>query len=134
MQRVSAVTRQKFIDLIRAEATGDWSTWNERNEFAKRVLRYGTTYGRIQETACNSPEHWSNDAAVNKQIAANWQEMLDRNEKKAERIEAKLTALCAKYGIKPIFQGDPRGNTIKLQVPSGKTDDWGREGICVPTS
>lgn len=33
----------------------------------------------------------------------------------------------------PHFQGDPRGACVKLSVPSGKTDDWGRTGICVPT-
>jgi hypothetical protein len=33
----------------------------------------------------------------------------------------------------PHFNGDPRGAVVKLSVPSGRTDDWGREGICVPT-
>lgn len=32
----------------------------------------------------------------------------------------------------PIFQGDPRGATVKIRVPSGKTGDWGQTGICVP--
>lgn len=32
-----------------------------------------------------------------------------------------------------LFQGDPRGACVKLLVPSGKTDDHAREGICVPT-
>ena len=38
----------------------------------------------------------------------------------------------SKRGIVPVFQGDPRGAVLKLQVPSGKTNDWGRTGICVP--
>lgn len=33
----------------------------------------------------------------------------------------------------PVFSGDPRGACVKLRVPSGKTDDLAREGICVPT-
>lgn len=33
----------------------------------------------------------------------------------------------------PVFSGDPRGACVKLRVPSGKTDDWGQTGICVPT-
>lgn len=37
-------------------------------------------------------------------------------------------------GVSPIFNGDPRGATVKLSVPSGKTDDWGQVGICVPTA
>jgi hypothetical protein len=27
-----------------------------------------------------------------------------------------------------------RGNTIKVVMPDGYTNDWGREGLCVPTS
>lgn len=31
-----------------------------------------------------------------------------------------------------ILSGDPRGCVVKLGVPSGSTNDWGREGICIP--
>jgi hypothetical protein len=37
-------------------------------------------------------------------------------------------------GIEPVFSGDPRGATVKLRVPSGKCDDWGQTGLCIPTS
>ena len=50
----------------------------------------------------------------------------------AERLQARVEAVCAPYGVQPVFQGDPRGAVLKLQVPSGKTDDWGQVGICVP--
>lgn len=36
-------------------------------------------------------------------------------------------------GFLPIFQGDSRGACVKIRVPSGRTDDHAREGICVPT-
>lgn len=53
------------------------------------------------------------------------------------RAEARIAALCAQVSngkpFVPVFHGDPRGACVKLQVPSGKTDDWGREGMCVPT-
>jgi len=39
----------------------------------------------------------------------------------------------SRHSFVPIFQGDPRGACVKLKVPSGKTDDMGREGMCVPT-
>lgn len=32
----------------------------------------------------------------------------------------------------PVFSGDPRGACVKIRVPSGKTDDWGQTGMCVP--
>lgn len=33
----------------------------------------------------------------------------------------------------PIFRGDPHGACVELKVPSGRTDDGAREGVCVPT-
>lgn len=48
------------------------------------------------------------------------------------KIQERVEKLCATYGLKPIFQGDPRGAVLKLKVPSGRTNDWGRTGICVP--
>lgn len=41
-------------------------------------------------------------------------------------------SVTADYPFKAVFQGDPRGCVFKLQVPSGRTNDWGKEGICVP--
>jgi hypothetical protein len=32
-----------------------------------------------------------------------------------------------------IFSGDPRGCTVKLTFPDGATNDFGKEGWCVPT-
>lgn len=43
------------------------------------------------------------------------------------------TYKCDPVGFTPIFQGDPRGACVTIKVPSGKTNDWGQTGICVPT-
>lgn len=48
------------------------------------------------------------------------------------QIEARVRKLCEKHGLVPVFQGDPRGAVLKIKVPSGRTNDWGREGVCVP--
>lgn len=32
-----------------------------------------------------------------------------------------------------VFSGDPRGATVKLTFANGTTNDWGKEGYCVPT-
>jgi len=32
-----------------------------------------------------------------------------------------------------IFSGDPRGCTVKLEMPNGATNDFGGEGWCIPT-
>ena len=55
-----------------------------------------------------------------------------KSQVEASRIERQVTALCQPLKIVPDFSGDPRGAVLKLQVPSGRTNDWGREGVCVP--
>lgn len=81
------------------------------------IMRHGATYARIQEAWCN-------------------EEMGDRRTRemmaKEARIEKRITELCEPFGFKADFQGDPRGATVKIRVPSGYTNDWGRTGICVP--
>jgi hypothetical protein len=47
-----------------------------------------------------------------------------------KRIE-KLAVECGCTGVH--FQGDPRGATVKLNFKNGATNDWGKEGWCVPT-
>lgn len=50
------------------------------------------------------------------------------------RIKRNLESMMAcRSGFKLNFQGDPRGAVVKLAVPSGKYDDMGREGLCVPS-
>lgn len=48
-------------------------------------------------------------------------------------LERKVGAILARYpGTSAVFNGDPRGPALLLRVPSGRTDDWGQRGICVP--
>lgn len=86
---------------------------------AQRLLRYGATYSRIQEMWCNV-------------------EMNDRQteafELKEKRIEQNVTKLLGTIDCKAIFGGDPRGSTIKIVLPDGYTDDWGKEELCIPTA
>jgi len=35
-------------------------------------------------------------------------------------------------GAEAVLSGDPRGCVFKLKFPDGATNDWGREGWCVP--
>lgn len=43
-----------------------------------------------------------------------------------------LTEQCQAIGCGVVFQGDPRGATAKLVLPDGFTNDWGKEGYCLP--
>ena len=47
--------------------------------------------------------------------------------------QRRIVARLAPYNVSAVFDGDPRGACVKLRVPSGRTDDSGQIGICVPT-
>lgn len=74
------------------------------------LCRLAKRHGKMMEDACNYevPENYG--AAVEKRIGK----------------------VCASIGCTPVFSGDPRGATVKVQVPSGRTNDWGATGVCVP--
>ena len=76
-----------------------------------KLMRLSKKHCRLQEQACNEQVPEDHDA----------------------KCEQKIRELCNQlYGCSPVFSGDPRGCTVKLRVPSGKTNDWGQTGICVP--
>ena len=41
-----------------------------------------------------------------------------------ERIQSKIDLLCLNFGVKPEYQHDPRGWTVKLTI-GGRMVDWG---------
>jgi len=135
--------REEFVSLI-AQHAGEFVQFIGANnrpvpyctvfQFARRLMRYGATYIRIQEDACNAPHARYGQDEYNARMQRLWEARLARNEKKEARIEQRLKELCAAFGCAPVFSGDPRGATIKISVPDGFTNDWGKEGICVPTS
>ncbi len=76
----------------------------------RRLMRLAARHGRLQEEACNHDMPEGYDAAT----------------------EQRITNICAEIGCVPVFSGDPRGCTVKLKVPSGRTNDFCGTGICVP--
>jgi hypothetical protein len=79
----------------------------------EELVRLSKRHAKLQERACNEemPEDYAVDA----------------------KCEARIRKLCEQLpGCVPVFSGDPRGVTVKLKVPSGRTNDWGGTGICVP--
>jgi hypothetical protein len=100
------------------------------------LMRAGTTLHRLAEAACNGD--WPADNGERKveecpKCQGLWvPSTIKSNGCPDCRAEAVVSALCAPHGLTPIFNGDPRGAVLKVKVPSGRTNDGGREGICVP--
>lgn len=93
----------------------------------KRLVVLATRHHKLAENACNREltkreEH--EDAAIEKEI----RELCEC----LPPVPDKATGEPKK--VRPKFQGDPRGATVKLVMPDGRYDDWGQEGICVPTT
>ena len=70
------------------------------------LFRYAANLSRIAERQCNGYQDWK----------GNWdQAAADRDEKREARIQAKVQAIVSRYsGVSVIFNGDPRGYSIKL--------------------
>lgn len=79
----------------------------------KRILRMAATVQRLAETACN-------------------RELTEQEIRKDEKLQMDIIAILAPQDCEVKFSGDPRGCVVKIQVPDGYTNDWGKEGICVP--
>jgi len=115
------IEQRDFTDVIAAEVPH--TLYDDVRRACRSIGRWAATYARLCETACN-------------------RELTSDEVRKRERCEAVIRQVCIhelsgrgkKEQIRPVFQRDPRGATVKLVVPSGKMDDWGQTGICVPTS
>jgi len=85
------------------------------------ICRHARTYARLQEQDCNVG-------------------LTDNERIREEGLQKRIADLCSRLPlvdgkpIRPVFSGDPRGATIKLAIPDGRSDDWGAVGICVPNS
>lgn len=119
--------RATFADVIAAESQNA-----EARHIADLFMRHGRTYSRLQEANCNGVGTWYNEDP--KSFAKRQDRFEKRIEKRETQIEKRLTVLAAQLGtgFAVVFQGDPRGVTVKLTLPSGKTNDFGREAFCVP--
>lgn len=116
-------------------------------ELAGRLVRASTTLTRLAEAACNGDYPCDNGErkvlwcdrceggfvrSAMKRIGIDTVKGTNRYLCIDCRTQDRVTAVLKPFNIEPIFAGDPRGCVLKLKVPSGKTNDFGREGICVP--
>jgi hypothetical protein len=63
--------------------------------------------------------------ACNRDVGTDYENQTDKKERA-------VVAMLKPYGIRPIFCHDPRGASIRLVLPTGRTNGFGGEGYCVP--
>ena len=139
--------REEFVVLMAQEGVS--------LDVARALMRAGATLHRLAELECSSEaadrdrvpcpglrtpaecicEHWSGcgcpECATGALVGSQHHEVT-RISVQEHQTKARVRALCQGHGLTPVFNGDPRGAVLKLTVPSGRTNDWGREGVCVP--
>lgn len=87
--------------------------------FAAYLIRLATGHHKAMEDDCNGLDIHDDDGEPLPPLA---------------RLKAKLTKAAEDAQLSGvIFSGDPRGCTVKLIMPNGETNDWGKEGWCIPT-
>ena len=121
-------------------------------DVARLVLRHAASLHRLAELECSSEAYdrdrvkCPGDYARGQCLCRDYGDYRDphgthddgihgtipRGAVRQEKLQARVTKLLAPYKVTPVFNGDPRGAVVKLKVPSGRTDDWGRTGVCVP--
>lgn len=119
MTKQEARERAEFLAVMRRELpkVGDIETECDR------LVRLAKQHGRICERECNRHQTPSGD----------WDEAAaKRDELLCDKVEKQIAAVCERIGCKPLFSGDPRGATVMIIIPSGYSNSWGGEGVCVP--
>lgn len=99
---------------------------------AKAMMRYGARHNRLAAMYCNgeggiTSDNWQDHVKKPRAaIAANYGALFVPDADAYARI-ARVNGLIE-------FSGDPRGATVKIKLPSGRTNSFGGEGWCVPNS
>jgi len=126
----TAKEREQFIAAMVREFPG--KSADEVTRLARLLLRHAKTHGRLAEESCNGHPIQSSPTAamalVNR-LQAKWDARIERQEK---QIEHRIAEIAAELGCAADFGGDPRGYTVKLQLPSGRMNTWGQDGFGVP--
>jgi hypothetical protein len=104
---------EQFLDECRQHGNTDADAYD-----CRRLASLGVQHHKIMEDYCNGRDPHDAEGEPKSPL---------RN------VRASITAIAHQIGAKGVkFSGDPRGCTVKLLWHNGETNDWGKEGWCVP--
>ncbi len=101
-------------------------------QYARLLLRHAKSHGNIAEAECNGHPAMSSpyiDSKTASKLQAQHEAWCEKRERQLER---RMTQIAGELGVGIVFGGDPRGYTVKLQLPNGESNTWGRDGFGVP--
>lgn len=90
------------------------------NDDAESLIILGKKHHKMMEDYCNGVEIYRADGEPKAPL---------------KKLREHIMLIAQHVGCTGVnFQGDPRGCTVKLVLPDGFTNDWGKEGVCVPNA
>lgn len=104
----------------------------EREEF---IQAFGREFPNAPHSVClamlrnASAEQRYNEICSSIEVSDREARRLD---KASERRTERMRELCRSIGAELVENGDPRGYSYLIRVPSGRTTDWGNRGIGIP--
>lgn len=124
------------LELIATLSAGGISLDREQQQAVNAICRNAATFKRLQEQRCNGP-WWANTPSAPAGDWEQWEATLNRREAEAEKRIAHYADRLPAQVVSPVFQGDPRGITVKLRLVERMAhlhDAFDRSGLCVPGS
>jgi hypothetical protein len=98
-----------------------------RQDFIRRVVTASTDIGKTTKTKATAlavelwnmgpRSKWLAEAMCNR-------ELTERENKRDDQMDARVAAIGVDLGLKAYRQGDPRGWTIRVEVPKELADCW----------
>lgn len=111
----------QFAHDLQKHTNPDRGTETATVKAAKELIQLARKHHHLMEL-------WCSDETFNRAFDA------DGNHPRITACRNKIRKIVKDLGCKGvIFSGDPRGSTVKLVFHDGATNDWGKEGYCVPT-
>ena len=99
---------------------------------ATLLLRHASTHGRLACESCNGHPAQSSPTLPQATISRLQDAWDARIAKREAQVEARIRAIAGELGLQADFGGDPRGYTVKLQLPGDMHNTLGRDGYGVP--
>lgn len=102
----------EFAAQLTEEGRGQARSSYRVGQDVAKLVKHARTIHRLSEIDCN-------------------QGLTDEQQRRENKVWGDANAIAATYGAELEYQGDPRG-AVKLKLKSGKTNDFGGTGFCIP--
>jgi hypothetical protein len=91
---------------------------------ARLLMRHAKTHGNLAEAQCNGPGDYVNRIPY-PEAGEIYRKHEEWREKREQQIERRISEIAQSIGVVADFQGDPRGYTVKLHLPTGQYNTMG---------